>query len=232
MIELQNLSITLGNFSLRDVSFTLPSGMYGALMGRTGTGKTTILESVCGLKPIDSGVIKLMGREVTHLKASERGIGFVPQDGALFSSMTVSEHIAFALRIRKWKKTEIKNRVEEMAELLGITHLLNRLPQGLSGGERQRVALGRALSFEPGILCMDEPLSALDDHTRNEICDLFSAIREKHNVTILHITHRMDEAKRLADQVFLIDNGAIKQLRQDEIDSLNGIQLYQQVRPA
>jgi ABC-type sugar transport system ATPase subunit len=227
MIEVQNLSITLGNFSMKDVSFTLPSGKYGALMGKTGTGKTTILESICGLKTIGQGTIKLMGRDVTKLKASERGIGFVPQDGALFSSMTVYENIAFALNIRKWKKSDIQSQVEPLAELLGITYLLKRSPEGLSGGERQRVALGRALSFEPGILCMDEPLSALDDYTRSEICDLFCSIREKHNVTILHITHRMDEAKRLADQVFLIDNGEIKQLHQDEIDSLNGINLYQ-----
>lgn len=227
MIEVNDLSITLGNFSLNGVSFTLPSGKYGVLMGKTGTGKTTILESVCGLKQIHNGTIHLMGRDVTNLKASERGIGFVPQDGALFSSMTVSDHIAFALNIRKWKKPDIQNRVNQLAELLGITHLLKRLPDGLSGGERQRVSLGRALSFEPGILCMDEPLSALDDYTRNEICELFFSIRENHNVTILHITHRMDEAKRLADHVFLIDNGSVKQLQQEEVDSLNGINLYQ-----
>lgn len=227
MIEIENLSIMLGNFSLRNVSFILPSGEYGVLMGKTGTGKTTLLESICGLKSIDNGTVKIMGKDVTHLKASERGIGYVPQDGALFSSMTVYEHIAFALRIRHCKKNDIQSRVEQLSELLGITHLLKRLPEGLSGGEHQRVALGRALSFEPGILCMDEPLSALDDQTRNEICELFASIREKHNVTILHITHRMDEAKRLADKVFLIENGIIKQLQQYEVESLNGINLYQ-----
>src|SRR5690606_19706931 len=117
------------------------------------------LEAVCGLKSVTAGRVLLCGRDVTRLKPGERGVGFVPQDGALFPTMTVGQQLGFALTVRRWSAAAIKARVCELADVLGIEHLLHRTPQGLSGGERQRVALGRALSFRPGVLCLDEPLS-------------------------------------------------------------------------
>ena len=209
MIDVKKLSIRQGSFSLSNVSFELPSGKYGVIMGKTGSGKTTILEAICGLKPVVSGRIQLMGVDVTHLKPAERGIGFVPQDGALFSTMTVHDHLAFALTIRKWDPASIEKRVKELADLLGIQHLLQRRPKGLSGGEIQRVSLGRALSARPEILCLDEPLSALDDDTREEMCDLLQSVQKQTGVTALHITHNRKEAERLADQIFYLKEGQI-----------------------
>ena len=180
------------------------------LMGGTGQGKTTILEAICGLKQVLGGGVHLMGRDVTRLKPAERGIGYVPQDRALFQTMTVREHLAFALEVRRWNRADIGERVRELAELLGLQPLLDRKPPGLSGGEAQRVALGRALAFRPGVLCLDEPLSALDDDTREEMCALLESVRERTGVTTLHVTHHGGEAGRLADEVLVLKDGRIE----------------------
>ena len=137
------------------------NGDYAVLMGKTGSGKTTLLEAVAGLKPITAGRVVLHDRDVTRRRPSERNLGYVPQDGALFTRMTVRDHLAFALVIRRWPYAGDRQRVAELARMLEIDHLLDRTPRGFSGGERQRVALGRALSFRPQALCLDEPLSAL-----------------------------------------------------------------------
>jgi ABC-type sugar transport system ATPase subunit len=179
-------------------------------MGKTGSGKTTILESIIGLRSVTGGRIWLHGREVTQLKPAVRGIGYVPQDGALFSRMTVQEQIGLALVIRRVPQEQVRRRVEDLADLLGITHLLQRRPKGLSGGERQRVALGRALSFRPRVLCLDEPLSALDDETRHQMCELLLRVNRATGVTTLHITHNLEEARKLADCVFRIEDGRIQ----------------------
>ncbi len=209
MIVVDNLSVQAGEFRLDGVSLRVPTGGYGVLMGKTGSGKTTLLESIIGLRAVRSGRIWLHAREVTELKPAVRGIGYVPQDGALFSTMTVEEQIALALVIRKVSAVEIRQRVDELAGLLGISHLLRRRPRGLSGGERQRVALGRALSFRPRVLCLDEPLSALDDDTRQQMYTLLEHERQVTGVTALHITHNGDEAERLADCLFRLEGGRL-----------------------
>ncbi len=211
MIEVKGLTVRAGGFRLEEVSFTVDRGEYGILMGRTGTGKTTLLEAVCGLKHVEKGVIELDGRDVTDLKPAERGVGFVPQDAALFSTMSVYEHLAFALRLRKKGKKEIGDRVEELAAMLGIGGLLKRKPFGLSGGEKQRVALGRALAARPGILCLDEPLSALDEDTRFEMYELLRSVQARTHVTTLHITHNLSETRTLADRLFVLEEGVLKE---------------------
>lgn len=218
MISVQNLSVRAGSFKLENVSLEIPTGEYGVLMGKTGSGKTTILEAICGLKSVMGGTICLMDRDVTQLKPMFRGIGYVPQDGALFSKMTVRQHLAFAPMLRKWKAAAVDERVHELADLLGIEHLLERTPQGLSGGEAQRVALGRALSSHPSILCLDEPLSALDSDTKQEMYVLLKSVREHYNVTTLHITHSPDEARHLADCVFFIRDGQIHRVDVREME--------------
>ncbi|MEZ6059809.1 MAG: ATP-binding cassette domain-containing protein [Planctomycetaceae bacterium] len=209
MIAVENLTVRAGSFQLTNVSLTVPTGKYAVLMGRTGTGKTTILESIIGLRRIVSGRIRLNGSDVTDLNPAVRGIGYVPQDGALFRRMSVRDHLAFALVVRKSSKQVIRRRVSELAELLGIGHLLDRTPPGLSGGEQQRVALGRALSFRPAALCLDEPLSSLDAETRQQMCDLLQNVRREEHVTVMHVTHSHDEAKRLADCLLLLANGSV-----------------------
>jgi ABC-type sugar transport system ATPase subunit len=209
MIELRNVSISAGSFALRQINFKIEAGQYAVLMGRTGCGKTTLLDAICGLRQISGGEILLQNREVSHSVPAQRGIGYVPQDAALFRSMSVREHLAFALHLRRWPESEIKIRVAELADLLRINALLDRRPQGLSGGEGHRVALGRALSFKPAILCMDEPLSALDDETREEMYQLLRDVRRHTRVTVVHVSHSRSDARQLADCVMLLKDGGI-----------------------
>ena len=179
MIAVEQLSVTVGDFSLKNVSFSLAAGEYGILMGRTGSGKTTLLESLCGLKSVQAGRILINGEDVTRLKPGARGIGFVPQEGALFHKMSVRDQIGFALQIRRQSESSISDRVQTLAESLGIVDLLERFPEGLSGGERQRVALGRALAARPSVLCLDEPFSALDEETRDDMYNLVRSVTRK-----------------------------------------------------
>ncbi len=209
MIRVEKMTVQVGDFTLRDVSFEIPKGCYGMLTGRTGCGKTTILESIAGLTPMRSGRILLGDRDVTRLRPAARGVGYVPQDGALFTTMTVRDQLGFALAVRHRPAAEIQRRVEELAEWLGISHLLSRKTRGLSGGERQRVAIGRALAFEPQILLLDEPLSALDDHTRQQMYELLEEVQRRTEVTALHVTHHAEDVARLADLVFHVDHGEV-----------------------
>ncbi len=212
MIHLDHLCLRAGAFTLADLSLTVATGEYAVLMGRTGCGKTTLLEAVCGLRRITSGRILLLGRDVTHLRPSERGVGYVPQDLALFPTLTVREHLGFALAVRRWAKQDVDRRVAELAGLLGITHLLERYPQGLSGGESQRVALGRALAFGPRVLLLDEPLSALDEQTRGDMVTLLQALQRRTGVTTLHVTHSLTEARRLGDRMLVLDRDGLREL--------------------
>ena len=211
MIKVEDLSVRVGTFSLVKVQLSVPQGGYGVLMGKTGCGKTTLLESIAGLKPIQNGRIVLDDRNVTRMRPAQRGIGYVPQDGALFSTMSIRKHLAFALEVRKIGRREISRRIEEISQLLRIGDLLERKPLGLSGGERQRVALGRALSFEPAVLLLDEPLSALDDDTRHQMYEVIRRVRKHTPVTTLHVTHNQREAVELADVVFHMDKGTVRQ---------------------
>jgi ABC-type sugar transport system ATPase subunit len=210
MILVEQLSVRAGVFALVDVGFAVPQGEYAVLMGRTGAGKTTLLEALCGLKPAAAGTIRLNGRNVTQLKPAERGIGYVPQDRALFQTMTVRQNLGFALEIRKTDRRLIAERTAELAQLLGINHLLERRPFGLSGGEAQRVAVGRALAARPAILCLDEPLNGLDDETRREMHQLLLTVQHTTGVTVLHVTHNLDEAEHLADRILLLKNGKVE----------------------
>lgn len=213
MIRLTQLSVHAGAFSMSDVDLEIPAGRYGVLMGRTGCGKTTILEAICGLKRVSKGTIELMNRDVTRLRPGERGLGLVPQDVALFETMTVREHLAFGPTVHGWSSGKIDETVGSLADELGIGGLLDRSPQGLSGGERQRVALGRALALRPHTLLLDEPLSAIDEETREEMCQLLKSIQSHFHVTALHVTHSSREAERLADCVFRIREGRVEEIR-------------------
>jgi molybdate/tungstate transport system ATP-binding protein len=209
MIALENVSVRAGKFAIEQLSFAVAGGEYAVLMGKTGSGKTTLLEAICGLKTIQGGTIRLCGCDVTRSKPAERGVGYVPQDRALFPNMTVRDHLAFALMIRRWDRREIGRRVGELADLLGVAYLLDRKPLGLSGGEAQRVALGRALAADPSVLLLDEPLSALDEETRGEMCQLLLAIKKRAAVTTLHVTHNRAEADHLADRLLVLKDGQI-----------------------
>ncbi|MES2996191.1 MAG: ABC transporter ATP-binding protein [Verrucomicrobiota bacterium] len=199
MISVRNIRIRRSRTVLPAVSFEIPCGSYAVFMGPTGCGKTSILECIAGLTPAASGEILVDGRDVTALPARDRRIGYVPQDAALFTGMDVRANLGFSLHIRGEKKTAVARRVTEVSEMLGIGHLLTRTVKHLSGGERQRVALGRALAFHPKVLLLDEPLSALDETTRNEMCALLSSVNRSTGTTVLHVTHSAQEAGQLAD---------------------------------
>lgn len=212
MILVDDLAVQAGDFRLQGISLQIPTGSYGVLMGETGSGKTTLLECLCGLRAVERGRIVLANRDVTRLRPGERDIGYVPQDGALFPNMTVRNHFALSLEIRKWRSTDIVQRVEQLADLLGIGYLLDRLPGKLSGGEIQRVALGRALAYSPSTLILDEPLSAMDDQTREHMYLLLKNVQKATRVTVLHITHSTSEASELADCQFVMHQGMIEPL--------------------
>ena len=207
MIELRHLAIKSGDFTLQDLCLTLGVGEYVALMGRTGQGKTTILEAIAGLRTVVSGRVLIDGVDVTKFTPAQRGVGYVPQDLALFPTMTVRENLEFALRIRRQPNPE---RIASLADWLGIAPLLERSVAQLSGGEAQRTALGRALSFEPKVLLLDEPFSALDEDTRAEMHRLMTRVREMTGVTVLHVTHNRSEALSLADRVLIIEGGGLR----------------------
>jgi len=209
MIELKQVAIRSGAFSLKDVSFRIEAGEYAVLMGRTGLGKTTILEAICGLRKVAQGSIAVQGVDVTKWSPSDRKIGYVPQDLALFPTMNVREHLQFALRLRGSSKAEMKQRTEELSQVLGLSHLLDRSIRGLSGGEAQRVALGRALAAQPAVLLLDEPLSALDQVTRYEMHEWLRKVKLATGVTTLHVTHNTEEAEALADRRLILEEGRI-----------------------
>lgn len=209
MIELRDVTIMAGKFALEQVSFRIASGRYAVLMGRTGQGKTTILEAICGLRSIVSGKILVHDVDVSLWSPGERGIGYVPQDLALFPTMTVQQHLEFALRLRHSAPRLIADRIAELSDVLGISKLLQRRVQGLSGGEAQRVALGRALSFHPSVLLLDEPLSALDETTRMEMHAVLRRVKDATGVTMLHVTHSKDDAEALADQRLVLEAGRV-----------------------
>ena len=199
MIELKAVDIVQGSFRLDKISLQIPDGSYCVIMGPSGCGKTSVLEALCGLRKISAGTIAIGGRDVTNLRPGERNVAYVPQDRALFPGHLVREQLAFSLVVRRYKQEDISKRVEELADLLNVQHLLDRMPDALSGGEAQRVALGRALAMRPSVLCLDEPLSALDADLHKDMCALLKNVHRQTGVTVCHVTHNSAEAEKLSD---------------------------------
>ena len=210
MIAVEGLSVRQGGFALDGVTFVVPAGVYAVLMGRTGTGKTTLLEALAGLRRPAAGRVLLAGRDVTALPPAAREVGYVPQDAVPFKAMTVRENLAFALAIRRVPAAEIEARVRELAERLDLGGILDRQAVGLSGGEAQRLALGRALAFRPPVLLLDEPLRAVDEDTRGRLVGLLRAIRLEHSMTVLHVTHNRAEAEQLGELVLRLEGGRVE----------------------
>jgi ABC-type sugar transport system ATPase subunit len=221
MIELDNITIHSGSFSLSAAELSIPAATYAVLMGGTGQGKTTILEAICGLRRVTTGQILLNGVEVTRWKPADRGVGYVPQDLALFPTMTVQDHLEFALRLRRASAAMIRDRVDRLARVLGIQALLHRRVRGLSGGEAQRVALGRALSFQPRVLLLDEPLNALDESTRDRLIELLRSVQRENELTTLHVTHSRVEARALADKLIVLEAGRLREAPLTELDRIS-----------
>lgn len=216
MIEIKNLSLHLGEFHLKDINLSIGDGEYFVILGPTGAGKTVLMECLAGLHHVKQGEIWMGQREVTHLASEERNVGYVPQDYVLFPFLNVVDNIAFGLKMAKCSGSEIQARVNELADLTGISHLLHRNTRSLSGGEKQRVALARALAPSPGILLLDEPLGALDLRTAKYLRLELRRVHHGLGLTTVHITHDLMEALEMADRVAVIQNGQVEQVAEPE----------------
>lgn len=211
-VEMKEICKQFGNYTASDhVSFGIEKGRLAALLGPSGSGKTTILRMIAGLETPDSGDILIDGSVVNDIAASERGIGFVFQNYALFRYMTVYENIAFGLKVQKKTKKEIAERVQELIALTGLTGLEKRYPNQLSGGQRQRVAFARALAPNPQLLLLDEPFAAIDAKVRAELRTWLKDMIKQVGVTSIFVTHDQDEAVEVADDILVINEGRIEQ---------------------
>lgn len=211
MLELNNISMDLGEFSLHGVTLTIGEGEYVCLAGPTGAGKTVLLECAAGLHRPKHGRVVLSGRDITDLPPELRGVGYVPQDYALFPHMDVLHNITYGLVERETPKQVAREKANSTAELLQISHLLHRDVTTLSGGERQRVALARTLVLDCKLLLLDEPLSALDSATTKELSLYLAEIHQRLNLTVLHVTHDFTEAFSLATHIAICHAGRLLQ---------------------
>lgn len=212
-IIVDNLTVDYGGHAVLDgLSLTIGNGQFFTLLGPSGCGKTTLLRTMAGFLPALKGQIRFGSRDVTHVPAHQRDIGMVFQDYALFPNRTVFENVAYGLRARKVHETEIKTRVGEALERVGLSAFGARLPAALSGGQRQRVALARALVIKPQVLLMDEPLSNLDAKLRVQIRETIRALQQESGITTVFVTHDQEEALALSDQIGVMDRGRLRQV--------------------
>jgi multiple sugar transport system ATP-binding protein len=194
-----------------DLNLDVADGEFMVLVGPSGCGKTTALRMVAGLEDITDGTLSISGRVVNDVSPKDRDIAMVFQNYALYPHMTVAENIGFALKLRKVPKAEIKKKVSETAELLGLTEWVDRKPGQLSGGQRQRVAMGRAIVREPSVFLMDEPLSNLDAKLRVQMRAEVSRIQRRVGVATLYVTHDQVEAMTMGDRVAVLSGGILQQ---------------------
>ena len=212
-VEMRQINKTFDGFQAsKDVSFGVEKGHLAALLGPSGSGKTTILRMIAGLDRPHSGDIMINGARVNDIPGNRRGIGFVFQNYALFRYMTVADNIAFGLEVQKKSKSEIKNRVEELLELVSMQELGKRYPHQLSGGQRQRVAFARALAPDPKLLLLDEPFAAIDAKVRRELRTWLKEMIGRVGVTSIFVTHDQEEAVEVADTIIVTNQGRVEQV--------------------
>lgn len=211
-LELKNIIKKFGIVTaVDDFSLYINEGEFVTLLGPSGCGKTTLLNAIAGLEEINAGKILIDGKEVNDLGPFERDVAMVFQNYALYPHMTVAENIGFSLKLRKKPKSEIATRVAEVAKMLELEHLLNRLPRELSGGQQQRVAIGRAVIREPAIFLFDEPFSNLDAALRMKTRGEIKELHQHLGVTSIFVTHDQEEALSLSDQIAVLRLGHLEQ---------------------
>ncbi|QCB51649.1 sulfate ABC transporter ATP-binding protein [Rhodococcus sp. PAMC28707] len=202
-----------GDFAALDnVSIDIPKGSLTALLGPSGSGKSTLLRSIAGLEQLDSGQVVLAGQDVTWVSPQRREIGFVFQHYAAFKHLSVRDNVAFGLTIRKRPKPEIKRKVDELLEIVGLAGFQSRFPAQLSGGQRQRMALARALAVDPQVLLLDEPFGALDAKVREDLRTWLRRLHDEVHVTTVLVTHDQEEALDVADRIAVLNKGRIEQV--------------------
>jgi sulfate/thiosulfate transport system ATP-binding protein len=211
-ILVENASKSFGDFKALDgVSIEVPDGSLTALLGPSGSGKSTLLRAIAGLEDLDGGRVLINGNDATATPAQKREVGFVFQHYAAFKHMTVFENVAFGLKIRKWSKPQIRERVHELLRLVQIDGLADRFPSQLSGGQRQRMALARALAVEPQVLLLDEPFGALDAKVRKDLRTWLRRLHDEVHVTTIFVTHDQEEAMDVAEQLVVMNDGRVEQ---------------------
>jgi sulfate transport system ATP-binding protein len=202
-----------GNFvALDDVDFSVPAGSLTALLGPSGSGKSTLLRAIAGLDVPDTGTITIYGCDVTRVPSQRRGIGFVFQHYAAFKHLSVRDNVAFGLKIRHRPKAEIKAKVDNLLEVVGLSGFQSRYPDQLSGGQRQRMALARALAVDPQVLLLDEPFGALDAKVREDLRAWLRRLHDEVHVTTVLVTHDQSEALDVADRIAVLNKGRIEQV--------------------
>ncbi|AUH66424.1 putative 2-aminoethylphosphonate ABC transporter ATP-binding protein [Paracoccus zhejiangensis] len=210
---IENLWKAYGEFiALRDVSLSMAKGEFICFLGPSGCGKTTLLRAIAGLDPQTSGTIHQAGRDISRLPASKRDYGIVFQSYALFPNLTVARNIAFGLENTGRPKAEIAQRVSELLELVGLPDRAGNYPAQLSGGQQQRIALARAIAINPGLLLLDEPLSALDAKVRVHLRHEIKELQRKLGVTTIMVTHDQEEALAMADRIVVMNHGVVEQV--------------------
>ena len=212
-LQIENLTKYFGEFvAVRELSLQINDGEFICFLGPSGCGKTTLLRAIAGLDPQSSGSIILDGKNISNLPPSERDFGIVFQSYALFPNLTVFQNVAYGLENQRLPKEEIRKRVVELLELVGMPEHTDKYPAQLSGGEQQRVALSRALATSPGLLLLDEPLSALDARVRAALRQEIRALHERLGVTTILVTHDQEEALSMADRIVVMNHGSIEQV--------------------
>jgi sulfate/thiosulfate transport system ATP-binding protein len=196
---------------LDHVTMDAPTGSLLALLGPSGSGKTTLLRIIAGLEVPDTGAVQYHDDDVTRHSARDRNVGFVFQHYALFRHMTVYENVAFGLRVRRWAEARIRERVNELLDLVRLDELADRYPSTLSGGQKQRIALIRALAAQPRLLLLDEPFGALDAKVRQELRHWLRRFHDEFHVTSIFVTHDQEEAFEVADRIVVMNHGRIEQ---------------------
>ena len=211
-IKISGVGKQFGDFvALSDIDIDIPSGQLTALLGPSGGGKSTLLRIIAGLELSDTGTVEIEGTDATGLPAQKRNVGFVFQHYAAFKHMTVFENVGFGLKIRKWDKAKISDRVHELLRLVQLDGLAARYPSQLSGGQRQRMALARALAVEPQVLLLDEPFGALDAKVRKDLRTWLRNLHEEMHVTTIFVTHDQEEAMDVAGQLVVMNEGRVEQ---------------------
>nr|AYC64317.1 Sulfate ABC transporter ATP-binding subunit [Pseudochlorodesmis sp. HV01306a] len=212
-ILIENVSKKFGqNILLSKINLEIPTGNLVGLLGPSGSGKSTLLRTIAGFEKPDTGRIWFTGKNATFLPIQQRQIGFVFQDYALFPKMTIFENIAFGLKIQKKSAEEIKTQVNELLNLTQLSTFSTYYPHQLSGGQKQRVAFARALAIEPKILLLDEPFGALDVKVRKNLRFGLKNLHEKLSVTSIFVTHDIQEAMEISDEIVIFQKGYIEQL--------------------
>ncbi|RED49680.1 putative 2-aminoethylphosphonate ABC transporter ATP-binding protein [Aestuariispira insulae] len=212
-LRIQNVVKKFGDFTaLKDVSLEIEEGEFICFLGPSGCGKTTLLRAIAGLDIQTSGQVFQAGRDISALPPSERDFGIVFQSYALFPNMTVSKNVAYGLENQKLEKSQIEKRVRELLETVGLPEQGEKYPAQLSGGQQQRVALARAIATSPGLLLLDEPLSALDARVRVHLRHEIKELQRRLGVTTIMVTHDQEEALTMADRIVVMNDGVIEQI--------------------